>query len=431
MKEIQQLINLLIEKKTESENQQKVNYNMYTQLNSINNDLIKYLNKKQYNRLLILNNNEDIGTVSYFLGENYLTSCIIVSNYAQIYRINIDDLNIILNNEYEYKDEYLKRIKKKLELLSERLFKINNIKLFMTDEKINLDTLEILNMEEKKKIITKITNNKALINYDKINDLLSGNNNHNNSISKNNSKINNLGLPKLNLYKTRNFKNSFFKNDELNNTSFNKKNINKKKELIFEDNLIKRIHKEMQYFTENKYIVSKGIFKYKNNRNNSIKDYKDKNNGFFLTSNPNNKSNMEKGLANNLNLKTIPNTDRMNEKEKILKITNILKYNLNNGKKSFSYDYKKLKGINFFEEKLKRIKKKNENQYNHPYYEVKTLLKKERYKIFERSFINEKIQNELLKTQVKRIRDFKKLHFLMKKSPKYIKININDYNSNE
>ena len=71
MKEIQQLINLLIEKKTESENQQKVNYNMYTQLNSINNDLIKYLNKKQYNRLLILNNNEDIGTVSYFLGENY------------------------------------------------------------------------------------------------------------------------------------------------------------------------------------------------------------------------------------------------------------------------------------------------------------------------------------------------------------------------
>ena len=314
MKEIQQLINLLIEKKTENENQQKVNYNMYTQLNSINNDLIKYLNKKQYNRLLILNNNEDIGTVSYFLGENYLTSCIIVSNYAQIYRINIDDLNIILNNEYEYKDEYLKRIKKKLELLSERLFKINNIKLFMTDEKINLDTLERLNMEEKKKILTKISNNKALINYDKINDLLSGNNNHNNSISKNNSKINNLGLPKLNLYKTRNFKNSFFKNDELNNTSFNKKNINKKKELIFEDNLIKRIHKEMQYFTENKYIVSKGIFKYKNNRNNSIKDYKDKNNGFFLTSNPNNKSNMDKGLANNLNLKTIPNTDRMNEK---------------------------------------------------------------------------------------------------------------------
>ena len=431
MNEMQQLINLLLEKKAESENKQIDNYNSFIHLNSVNNELIKYLNQKQYNKLLILNNNEDIGIVSYFLGENYLTSCIIVSNFAQIYKISIHDIDTILNNENEYKDEYLRRIKKKLELLSERLFKIKNIKLFMTDEKINLDTLEKYNMEEKNKILTKVSNNKALINYDKINDFLSFNTNYNSSITKNHSKSNNLSLPKLNLLKTRNLKNSFFKNDELNTTSFSKKNINKKKELIFEDNLIKRIHKEIQYFTENKYTVSKENFKLRNNRNNSIKDYKDKNNGFLLTSVPDNKSKMEKGLDTNLNLKTICNTDRMNEKEKILKISNTLKYNKNNDKKALSCDYKKLKGINLFEEKLKKLRKNNENQYNHPYYEFKTLLKKEKYKIFERSFKNEKLQNELLKTQVKSIKDYKNLHFLMKKSPKYIKININDCNSKE
>ena len=264
MNEIQQLINLLIAKKTENENKIKENYNSFTQLNSKNNELIKYLNKKQYNKLIILNNNEDIGAISYFLGEKYLTSCIIISNSAQIYKIKIYDINIILNNENEYKDEYYRRIKKKLELLSERLFKIKNIKLSMTNEKINLDRLEKFNNEEKNKMPTKISNNKSLINYDKINDLLSGNNYYSSSIVKTSSTINNLRLPKLNSYKTRNLKNSFFKTDELNNSSPNKKNINKKKELIFEENLIKRIHKDIQYFTENKYTVSKENFKLRN-----------------------------------------------------------------------------------------------------------------------------------------------------------------------
>ena len=59
----------------------------------------------------------------------------------------------MLKNEIDCNEEFLKRMKKKIELLSERLFKINNIKLIMTDEKINKEKLDKKIVEEKKTLI--------------------------------------------------------------------------------------------------------------------------------------------------------------------------------------------------------------------------------------------------------------------------------------
>ena len=59
-----------------------------------------------------------------------------------------------------------------MELLSKRLFRINNIKLIMTDEKISQNKLNQKSIEQNETIpINNNTNNKALINYDKINSL--------------------------------------------------------------------------------------------------------------------------------------------------------------------------------------------------------------------------------------------------------------------
>ena len=409
MCEIEKLINLLIEKKCEKKEKGKEttknNYYSYNQLNSQNDDIVNYINKKHTHKLMILNNNEDIGTLSYYLGRNFLTSCIITSNTAKIYKLDIKYMKIMLNNEYEFREEYINRMKKKMELLSERLFKINNIKLILVDDKIINEKNQ---QKEKNKISTQNNNNKTIINYDKISNLL-------NDCKNNNSYLN---LPPLNTsVNEKNIKKSFIDNNQLNNSYFNKKNNSlKKKELIIEDSFLKRINEEIKYFNEDKYTISKDKLKLRN-KTNSIKSYKSK-----KTSNINcgdNSSfsrNEEKEIFNNSNNNTISASSL--KKSKMPKIVN---YKNNYEIKSlYSNESKNNIAINLFAEKLNRIKnKRNKEKYNHPFYEWKTLFKKEKYKIFERNGINNELQNELITIHDNRLKDLKRLHLSMQKSHNY------------
>ena len=99
----------------------------------------------------------------------------------------------------------------------------------------------------------------------------------------------------------------------------------------------------------------------------------------------------------------------------------ILNYKINCDIKSlYSNESKNNIGINLFAEKLNRIKnKKNKEKYNHPFYEWKTLFKKEKYKIFERNGINNEFQNELITIHDNRLKDLKRLHLSMQKSHNY------------
>ena len=85
----------------------------YNQINSSYNDLIDILQQKQNNKIVILNNNEEIGIVSYFLGNNYLGTCEVVSKTAKIYKIETDYLEQLLERENAIKCDFYRRLKKK------------------------------------------------------------------------------------------------------------------------------------------------------------------------------------------------------------------------------------------------------------------------------------------------------------------------------
>lgn len=432
MNEIEQLIKLLIEKKYENKDKPKDNYK-YSQLISDHDDFVNFINQKQSNKLLILNSNEDIGAVSYYLGDNYLSSCIIVSTYAKIFKIDIKYIKLMIIDEYDCHEEFEKRMKKKLTLLSERLFKINNIKLIKTDGIICEKKLNEKNNKEKTK--TNNSHNKTLVNYEKINNIFSENNK---DIIKRSffSKTNDFHLPILNsnCNKKNISKFSYIENNELNKSYFNKKYINKKNELKYENNLIKRINKEIEYFTKKKNSLTKKRRILTNNSNSSIKDSKD-NEGIHINNISNNGSftvrNEEKELFNNSNINTVSTSTQINEKlGKSMIIPKIVKFRIIHDNRSLSNDYKRIRYVNAYEEKEKfnTIKKNNENKYAHPYYESKALIKKEKYKVFERNDKDVEFQNEFFKTQIKRIRDLKNLHLSMIKNPHHLKFNINTNN---
>ena len=451
MNEIENLINLLIKKKQENRPDKKDNNNyLYSQINSEHDDLVSYVNQKQNNKLIILNNHEDIGAVSYYLGNVYLASCNVISNYAKIYKIDINHLNDILHREYECKEEFIKRMHKKLGLLSERLYKINNIKLIMTDEKINNEKINKQKIEEEnqqKKILNSTNSSKAMIEYDKINNLLTDNIN---LINYNKTKFKNtkIQLPVLKNNKKINY--SFFINpdEEMENSKFYKKNRNKSllnsnndnsgyyennsskinkmnvnTNYIFEDKIIRKINKDIKYLTESKNTLTKRRKKINHsilNENKNNQSYKTKNDDSYLSNSNLNKTtkneDKEKEIFNQSKIKKISTSSQITKRtdinrtsEKSSQIPYITKYNTCNRKN--------IKGINLFENRIKIKKRPN---YNCPYFESITLFKKEKYKIFDSSDKNRLFQSELNKMHSKRITDLRQLHYTMKKNPIFI-----------
>ena len=77
----------------------------------------------------------------------------------------------MLTEQKDCIEEYNQRIDNKLNLSIQRLFKINNIKLIMIDEKINLEKIDKKNSEDIERLITNSSHIKGLVNYNKLNDV--------------------------------------------------------------------------------------------------------------------------------------------------------------------------------------------------------------------------------------------------------------------
>ena len=458
------------------EYQNKNVYN-YSQITSSIDDIVNYLNEKQNNKLIILNSKEDIGIVSYFLGSNYLSTGKVISKNAKIYKIDIDYLDQMLESEIEMKCDFYKRLKDKLELLSKILFTINNIKLIMTDEKITQNKINQKNIEENEAISINNINNKTLIDYEKINSLLNEQKDNNSSTNINNNNTNNINnnetikpkneilkLPILNIKNKNknNFNISFrslnvkegsserqraikinrsikkglkFNNLKiLNDINPNQKIISPKKAL-HEDNIISKIQKEIISFSQDKYTFSRQKINIKINKENfkTLDSSHKSNEKIYLTellnvNNPNTKE------TENNNINNIREYKYSSSKHLIKKLTqspeksinlessrelNNIRYNSHF--KTLFNDYNRFHTEgnivinNNNNESIKDGVYTSHKKISHPYYDPLTLIKKERYKIFENKNVNNNnLKSDDLYSHIERVKELKKIRSSLK-----------------
>ena len=116
---------------------------LYDKINSNFITLNKHLNQKDKNKILILKKNECLGIISFYFDCPCFTDCVVYSNSAKIFKIDIKYLNEIITHEKKCIDDLNKKVKYKLHLFEDRFFSVNNTKLLIADKKesIKLDEL--------------------------------------------------------------------------------------------------------------------------------------------------------------------------------------------------------------------------------------------------------------------------------------------------
>ena len=399
--DIESLLTILIQKKetiklnTNNDSKEDTDDNLnYSKINSTYDDLINFLEIKQKHKLLFLSNNEEIGLVSDFLGSDYLTSCVVVSNEANIYKIDMKYINQMLNEEIDCVEDYNIRIQSKLNLLIQRLFKTNNIKLIMINEKINLEKNKEKNIDEKNKLLINSSKIKGLVNYNQLNYILTEKPNIIQNQKNNLRDI--LTLPKLS---------KSIKSPEKYNKEISKDNTQNKNSIFTrpffslskEENKNVKINKSLDKSRNNIFKLLNQNMRYNSgniNKPSKIKLYKNKPNGL-------NHKILEKlfipPLSNN-------NTDATISQ---VKSKNNIRLN------TLSHDYNTRKKNNLFNYKI-HLETEIDKSHNHPYYEPIMLVKKNKYKIFETNSKNKKIQNENLKLQNLRLKQIQNIHSLGK-----------------
>ena len=519
MNEIESLISILIDKKgnivgkkligkektlNDSESIENQNDNSSvnnSKTNSEPDDFFKFLNMKQKNKLIILNNNEDIGIVSFLLGPKYISTCTVISKFAKIYKIDVEYLNQMLQNEFDCREEFIRRMKNKLQLLRERFFKIDNLKVIMTDAKKNRIKLRRKLEYEKQILESNSSKIKTSINYDKLNNILYHKNDNNSisglnkSVDKYKNKIDRINLPLLNNNK---YKNKFtlpslnYKKNESSKRPLNpiglklyKNNLlkmkylkqndenNQKPEIIIsqkyliEDTMLSRIKKELKAFTEHKLTLSKDKINLNNNRStssnsrNHICDSQNDNSELYLTQLPDT-------IPNNINSYIDVNASPSPIKKEVKKNNNVfmpkiiskgsslssevlkrmisksldkcitINSSLNNINNNNSKDYynnvntennlKRMndKGIDIIQKNSMKSIIKN----NHAYCTPSTLLKKEKYKIFEDKNVFANLQLNYYGSPNERIKELKKLRESFKNNYKIKLESINKTDNN-
>ena len=357
---------------------------IYSKINSSYDDIINYLEQKQNNKLLFLSDKEEIGLVSNFVGNEYITSCIVVSKEAKIYKIDVKCINRMLIEEGDCVDEYNLRLESKMDLLIQRLFRVNNIKLIMIDEKIKIEKNNKKTLDEKEILLNNSSKIRGLVNYNKLNYILTEN-----SLNISNSKSNirdvatlpNIKQPEkiTSLSESLQYQFNNFSNEELKRNSPRKRkkeNTNKSR-----NNLFVLLSNNLRSNSSNAKKISK-IKLYKKKQ--SILNHKVLEELFITPPKNNNNSN---SLIN--------------------------KYRNNSSKKK-----KSLNDIINTETDIDKS-----HNHNHPYYEPKMLIKRNKYKIFENIFNNKKTQVENMKKNIIRLKQLQNIHSPIKK---HDKINDND-----
>ena len=124
------------------ENEDKNYIYTYDKINFDCSDLIEQINKNDKKRIFLLKNAEDIGMISFYYGFPYLTTGIVCSVNAKIYKIDNKYLSEILIKEKECYIDLVNRIETKISLFHERFFNLNNMKLLLADHKKMIEQKE-------------------------------------------------------------------------------------------------------------------------------------------------------------------------------------------------------------------------------------------------------------------------------------------------
>ena len=98
--------------------------------------------------------------LSFYFGYPYLTSAIVSSSFAKIYKIDNKYLSEMIIKEKECYKDLVKRIEDKISLFHERFFSINNMKLILADNKKMMEQKELKNQKNKYTINNDSTYNK-------------------------------------------------------------------------------------------------------------------------------------------------------------------------------------------------------------------------------------------------------------------------------
>ena len=290
----------------------------------------------------------------------------------------------MLIEEGDCVDEYNLRLESKMDLLIQRLFRVNNIKLIMIDEKIKIEKNNKKTLDEKEILLNNSSKIRGLVNYNKLNYILTEN-----SLNISNSKSNirdvatlpNIKQPEkiTSLSESLQYQFNNFSNEELKRNSPRKRkkeNTNKSR-----NNLFMLLSNNLRSNSSNAKKISK-IKLYKKKQ--SILNHKVLEELFITPPKNNNNSN---SLIN--------------------------KYRNNSSKKK-----KSLNDIINIETDIDKS-----HNHNHPYYEPKMLIKRNKYKIFENIFNNKKTQVENMKKNIIRLKQLQNIHSPIKK---HNKINDND-----
>ena len=218
---------IIDEKEKEKQNDEDNKYiYTYDKINFDCSELKEQINKKEKKRILLLKDNEDLGMLSFYFGYPYLTSAIVSSSFAKIYKIDNKYLSEMIIKEKECYKDLVKRIEDKISLFHERFFSINNMKLILADNKKMMEQKELKNQTNKYTINNDSTYNKEIkeVNgHSIIRDILKENNKP--PITKNDFNKNNI--IKINYHKLKEiFNKTSYINQSLENNNNNEQKTN-------------------------------------------------------------------------------------------------------------------------------------------------------------------------------------------------------------
>ena len=225
-------------------------------------ELRKQINKKEKNRILLLRKNEDIGILSFYFGCPYITSCVVTSSFAKLYKIENKYLSDLIMKEKEIYMDLINRVENKLFLFHERFFNINNTKLLLAGHKKQIEQNEINEQISNTNSKIKNINNRNSYNFY---DSKSNFNSTNRNFNKTNMKVNFNKLKELfnkSLYVSKSLDN-YYANKNSNNYNSEQKKI----KLLKGDLPLINSQKTLDSKNSVDKILSKKANKFRNNVN--------------------------------------------------------------------------------------------------------------------------------------------------------------------
>ena len=134
--EIQILLQGLKERKSSKNDKDIEEKTSYYNIKSGSKDLENYINNNQKHKILFLGKDEILGLESFYYNIPYLTTAKVVSPNAIVHKIDVEHLSQIIFREKDLIFEIKNKVNKKIDILSQRFFELNNIKLKLIDDKI-------------------------------------------------------------------------------------------------------------------------------------------------------------------------------------------------------------------------------------------------------------------------------------------------------